>query len=247
MGFTASNLDSSLFLFNKDGIIIYLLIYVDDLLTTSNDASAPSKFISQQATHFATKDLGDLSYFLGIEVTCFSFGLQLSQCKYIMDLLLRVDLDGCKPVTTPITANSQLSKLDGTPLEDPTEYRSLAPTIEHWNLVKRILRYLKGTIDFALVFHPDTCYTDNGYCDADWAGCLDDRCSVGGYAVFLGSNLISWHSHKQPTIARSSTEAEFCSFPDLIAEIVWLCSLLKELGVSLCHIPCSKSSLSCMY
>jgi hypothetical protein len=105
------------------------------------------------------------------------------------------------------------------------------PTDAHWAAVKRILRYVKGTLDLGLKIQKSSTMLLSGFSDADWAGCPDDRRSTSGFAVFLGMNLISWSSRKQATVSRSSTEAEYKAIANVTAEMIWIKSLLKELGV----------------
>jgi hypothetical protein len=102
----------------------------------------------------------------------------------------------------------------------------------HWEAVKRILRYVKGTLDMGLRIRKSPSTELSIYTDADWAGCVDDRRSTSGYAVYVGPNLVSWSSKKQPTVSRSSTEAEYKALANGAAEAIWVESLLKELGVS---------------
>ena len=106
------------------------------------------------------------------------------------------------------------------------------PSITHWIAVKRILRYLHGTLQEGLFFSSSSSFEIHAYSDADWAGCADDRRSTSGYCIFLGSNIISWSAKKQATVSRSSTEAEYRSLAITCAELLWLCYLLHEL-----HIP----------
>jgi hypothetical protein len=98
--------------------------------------------------------------------------------------------------------------------------------------VKRILRYLRGTISLGLRLSKSSSTIVSAFSDADWAGCLDDRRSTCGFAVYVGSNLVSWHARKQPTVSRSSTEAEYKSLANATAEVMWVQTLLDELGVS---------------
>lgn len=123
-----------------------------------------------------------------------------------------------------------------------------SPTENHWSTVKRILRYLKGTVTHGLLIqqhsapvlhaYADSTYnTLSAFSDADWAGCPDDRRSTGGYAIYLGSNLVSWSARKQKTVSRSSTESEYKALADAVAELTWLQALLLELRVPVRSTP----------
>jgi hypothetical protein len=123
-----------------------------------------------------------------------------------------------------------------------------SPTENHWSTVKRILRYLKGSVKHGLLIKQASAtvlhaYTDatmhdiTAYSDADWAGCPDNRRSTGGYAIYLGSNLVSWSARKQKTVSRSSTESEYKALADTVAELTWLQTLLRELHVPVQSIP----------
>ena len=106
------------------------------------------------------------------------------------------------------------------------------PLEEHWIVVKRILRYLKGTLQHGLLIqaaHVHQPFTLTGFCDADWASDSDDRRSTSGACIYLGPNIVSWWSRKQNLVAKSSTEAEYRSLAILSTEILWLQSLLSEL------------------
>jgi histone deacetylase 1/2 len=168
-------------------------------------------------------------------------------------------MTGCKPVDTPLSTSEKLSLVDGELLssDDSTRYRSIvgalqyitltrpdisysvnkvcqflhAPTTVHWTAVKRILRYLQGTVSLGLRLNKSASILVSAFSDVDWAGCPDDRRSTGGFAVFFGSNLISWSARKQATVSRSSTEAEYKSSANATAEVIWVQTLLGELGV----------------
>jgi hypothetical protein len=114
-------------------------------------------------------------------------------------------------------------------------------TDTHWSLVKRILRYIRGTLDYGILIRSSSDLSLNAYCDADWAGCPDDRRSTTGYAVYMGSNLVFWSSKKQSTVSKSSTEAEYRSMAVTTQEILWLNSLLSKLG----YVPTQNLTLWC--
>jgi hypothetical protein len=111
------------------------------------------------------------------------------------------------------------------------------PSDTHWQAVKLILRYIASTLSLGL--HLTKAYDLHlqAFCDADWAGCPDDRCSTTGFAIFLGSNLVSWSSKKWSTVSRSSTEAKYRAMTVATAELMWLQTLLTELGITCTHLP----------
>jgi histone deacetylase 1/2 len=259
LGFTPSTAVVSLFVDNKGGVTIFLLIYVDDIIVTSSSNVATKAILKDLQADFALKDLGELHYFLGIEVNKVRNRILLTQQKYTSDLLHRVGMTNCKQMSTPMSSTDKLSIHDGDPLgpTDTTEYRSIVGALQYltltrpdisfavnkvcqflhkstviqWSAVKRILRYLQYTIGMGLRIHRSPSALVSAFSDADWAGCSDDRRSTGGFAAFLGSNLISWNARKQATVSRSSTEAEYKSLANATAEVMWVQTLLKELGV----------------
>ncbi|TYJ96769.1 putative mitochondrial protein [Cucumis melo var. makuwa] len=111
------------------------------------------------------------------------------------------------------------------------------PTDIHWQVVKRVLRYLSGTRSFGFLFQPSNDLSITAYSDADWAANIDDRKSVVAYCVFLGANLVSWSSKKPTVVARSSTESEYRALDLAASEIVWLKQLLEELHISQSRKP----------
>ena len=106
-----------------------------------------------------------------------------------------------------------------------------APTTVHWTVVKKILWYVKQCTSMGLGIHRSGSTLVSGFSDADWAGSVDDRKSTGGFAVFIGSNLVSWNARKQATVSRSSTESEYKAIANATAEIMWVQILLAELGI----------------
>jgi histone deacetylase 1/2 len=265
LGFVPSQADTSLFVFVSSRAVIYMLIYVDDIIIAGSCSKTVNQLLGHLRDSFAIKDLGELAYFLGIEVTRQSNGIALTQSKYAADLLRKLNMQLCKVSSTPMSASDKLSRTVGTPLssEDAFVYRSTvgalqylcmtrpdisfavnkacqflaAPTDAHWAATKRILRYVRGTLSTGLNITRSTSTELSVYTDADWAGCPDDRRSTGGYAVFYGPNLISWSSRKQPTVSRSSTEAEYKAIANGTAEVTWIQSVLRELRIFQSQAP----------
>lgn len=237
-----------------------MLVYVDDIVIASSSPAATCRLLQQLSASFPVKDLGPLSYFLGIEVAFNPGGMVLTQKKYALDILKRVKMENCKLVSTPMCVHDKLSRNNGSRLgdQDAFVYRSTVgalqyltltrpdlsfavnkvcqflsqPTDIHWEAVKRILRFVKGTASTGLNFRRSPSTLLSIFTDADWAGCVDDLRSTGGFAVYFGPNLISWSACKQPTVSRSSTEAEYKALANGTAEASWIQTLLKEL-----HIP----------
>ncbi|KAM0999679.1 hypothetical protein ACFX2A_006520 [Malus domestica] len=104
--------------------------------------------------------------------------------------------------------------------------------VDHLNIVKRFIRYLKGSIGQGITMHNNQSTVISGYTDADWAGNAIDRKSTTGYCTFVGGNLVTWKSKKQQVIARSSAEAEYRAMAATACELIWLKGLLSDLGFS---------------
>jgi Reverse transcriptase (RNA-dependent DNA polymerase) len=261
--FNSSQADHSLFIYTSNTTIIYLLVYVDDILITGNNTKAIDSTLQALQQRFSIKNLGTLNYFLRIEVTHQEDTIHLSQTRYLQSILDRANMGSAKSVTTPMVAGLQMSKHTGTTLQNPYQYRSIVgalqyamvtrpdltfavnkasqfmadPSKEHWQMVKRILRYLQDTLTHGLTFKSSSNLALHEYYDADWAGFPDDRRSTTGFLVFLGPNLISWSSKKQPTVSRSSTEAEYRSLVVTASELLWIMALLNELAFQVPQAP----------
>ncbi|KAM1494901.1 hypothetical protein ACFXTO_029686 [Malus domestica] len=258
-GYIQSHSDHTLFLKRQNGKLTALIIYVDDMIVTGDDQKEIQHLQKYLATEFEMKELGELGelkYFLGIEVARSKHGIFLSQRKYVLDLLAETGMLDCKPVDTPIEQNHRLGLF---PDQFPTHkerYQRLvgrliylshtrpdiayaisvvsqfmhSPSKAHMDAVTRILRYLKMAHGRGLFFSKNDHLNVEGYTDADWAGSITDRRSTFGYFMFVGGNLVTWRSKKQKVVARSSAEAEFRGMSHGVCELLWLEKLLRDLG-----------------
>jgi hypothetical protein len=255
LGFIQSRADTSLFVYHRHGVTAYLLLYVDDMILSASTTALLRHLIQRLHEAFKVKDMGPVHHFLGINVRRTSTGFFLSQAQYAEELLDRAGMAICKAVPTPADTKPKTSSTDGTPLSDATTFRSLAGALQylvitrpdivyavqqvclhmhaprdvHLTMLKRILRYVKGTPSLGVQLRTITTPTLTVYSDADWAGCPDTRRSTSGFCVFLGSSLISWSSKRQTTVSRSSAEAEYRAIANAVSESSWLRQLLGEL------------------
>lgn len=235
IGFFNSRADSSLFIRHSGSSTVAILVYVDDFIVTGSSTPEVNKVIDSICETFESRRLGPLGFFLGIETHHSDTSLILNQSKYAFDLLRKFKMEGCKLASTPLIPGSHLSSNDGDPLPNPTTYRSMvgglqyltlthpdisfvvnqvcqhmySPRTTHLVAVKRILKFIKGTINLGLRFSRSTDTSLRAYSDSNWAGSVDNRKSTTGACIFIGPNLVAWTTKKQTTVARSSSEAEY--------------------------------------
>jgi histone deacetylase 1/2 len=138
LGFHASKADTSLFYFNRGGVTVFVLVYVDYIIVVSSSSKATAGLLHNLKKEFALKDVGELHYFLGMEVTKVRDGIILSQDKYASDLLKKVNMSSCKTVCTPISTSEKLSAHVGNPLgpNDATNYRSVVGALQYLTLTR---------------------------------------------------------------------------------------------------------------
>lgn len=260
-GFNAGESDKCLFTKIKDKILIYVLIYVDDLLLISNNLNEMSLVKQSLSKAFEMKDMGEIKLFLGINIDrdIENRTLTLSQSNFIERLLIKFNMNNCKVKSTPIETNLKLKLGMGTPLE-AKPYRELIgcltylavttradisfavsyfsrfqsqPTEETWSHLKRILRYLKKTPDLKLVYSSVSTKFLEAYSDSDWASEINTRKSTSGCVIKVFGNLVQWASRKQNSVALSSCEAEYVALSSTITEVLWVQKVLFDLGFQL--------------
>ena len=235
---------------------VWLLLYVDDIIMIGTSDKAVRDVKTELMPHLDVQDLGTLKSFLGVLFVRDEFGAWLSQQHYISQVLERFGMQGCKPVTTPMTTAFVNEASEKGPLCDKSRYQELLgcllfistrtrpdislslsllcryasqPTIIHWSYLKRILRYLNGTKIFALRIHGQDDATLLAFCDANWAGDPLDGKSTTGVVLRVGLTTVAWRTQKQKSVALSTTEAEFMALSEGLKLVLWLRFLLDEL------------------
>nr|GEW98022.1 retrovirus-related Pol polyprotein from transposon TNT 1-94 [Tanacetum cinerariifolium] len=199
--FSKGAVDPTLFTQKTSKHIILVQIYVDDIIFASTDPKAYDIFSNEMSYKFQMSMIGQMSFFLGLQVSQSPEGIFINQSKFALEILKKFGMDSCDPVDTPMVDRL---KLDEDPLGIPA-----SRTKKHLEALKRVFRYLRGTINWGLWYPKDTIMVLTAYEDADHAGCQDTQRSTSGSAQFLGDKLFSWSSKKQKSTAISTTEAEY--------------------------------------
>ena len=260
LGFKESGADPCIFTRKRNEKVEIIAIYVDDLIVITETDEEMKHLKQSLSKEFKMKDLGELHYCLGIHVHRCEDGISLCQTQYIQKIIDKYGLSDANVVSTPMDPSVKLQKDDGLSKKvDPVRYQSMVgsilhasratrpdianaiaivskynatPTEAHMTAVKRILRYLKGTISFSLKYTA-TGQKMKGYTDADWANDLDNRHSTSGNVFLMAGGAISWLSQKQTTVALSTSEAEYMALGSATQEAIWLRRLLSDLNVDI--------------
>lgn len=256
-GYQQSRADYSLLTKIEENKITVILVYVDDLLITGDSQCNIDKLKAMLSRNFHMKDLGNINYFLGIEVHRSPDGFFLSQRKYVLDLLKEYHMVGVKPSKLPMNSKLKLAPTKGVPLQEIQPYQRLlgkliyltvtrpdivysvhiltqymqAPTSDHMQAAKKLLRYLAGNPGQGILLASTSAAQLTAYCDSDWAGCEFSRRSTTGYCILLGSSPVSWKTKKQSVVARSTAEAEYRAMAMASCEVTWLSALLQDMGL----------------
>ncbi|GJT94401.1 retrovirus-related pol polyprotein from transposon TNT 1-94, partial [Tanacetum coccineum] len=254
--FSKGAVDPTLFTRQAGNDLLLVQIYVDDIIFASTNTAMCNEFANQMTTKFKMSMMGQMSFFLGLQISQSPRGIFINQSKYASEIVKKYGLLTTDSVDTPLVEKSKLDEdLQGKQV-DATLYRGTIgslmyltssridpiyavclcaryqakPTKKHLQAIKRIFRYLKGTINMGLWYSKDTGISLTAYADADHARCQDIRHSTSRSAQFLGDKHVSWSSKNQKFTAISSTEAEYIALSGCYAQILWMRSQLTDYG-----------------
>ncbi|GJS08023.1 retrovirus-related pol polyprotein from transposon TNT 1-94 [Tanacetum coccineum] len=262
-GFSKGSIDPTLFITKHGEDILLVQIYVDDIIFGSTNPKLSKRFGKLMHSKFDMSMMGELKFFLGIQIHQSPRGIFINQAKYAQEILKKHGMTSCDSIGTPMATKHLDADLSGTPV-DQTKYRSMVGALmyltasrpdivhatcycaryqaklteKHLTAVKRIFRYLKDSISMGLWYPKDTSFEVTAFSDSDHAGCLDSRKSTSGGIQFLGGDkLVSWSSKKQDCTSMSSAEAEYVSLSACCAQVLWLRTQLTDYGFHFDKIP----------
>ncbi|KAI3706885.1 hypothetical protein L6452_24932 [Arctium lappa] len=262
-GFSKGTVDTTLFIKKEKGDIILIQIYVDDIFFGSTNTKYCKNFANLMVSRFQMNMMGEMNFFLGLQVKQFSTGIFINQSKYIRDILRKFQMENSKPIGTPMAPGTKIGSDPSGKAVDIRTYRGMIgslmyvtssrpdimfstclcaryqanPREIHLSAVNHIFRYLKGTTDLGLWYPKDTSFELTAYTDADHAGCMLDRKSTSGHVQFLGDKLVSWGSKKQLCVSTSTAEAEYVAAASCCSQVLWMRTQLRDYGFHFNKIP----------
>ncbi|GJV90968.1 putative ribonuclease H-like domain-containing protein [Tanacetum coccineum] len=261
--FSKGSVDPTLFIRREGKELLLVQIYVDDIIFAASTPELCDLFAKIMCSKFKMSMMGKISFFLGLQISQSPRGIFINQSKYALESLKKYGFESCDPVDTPMVEKSKLDEDKEGKAVDPSHYHGMIgtllyltasrpdlqfaicmcaryqarPTKKHLNVVKRIFRYLKGTVHRGLWYPKDSSIALTAFADADHAGCQDTRRSTSGSIQLLGDRLVSWSSKRQKSTAISSTEAEYIALSGCCAQVLWMRSQLTDYGFGFNKIP----------
>ncbi|GJW47135.1 putative ribonuclease H-like domain-containing protein, partial [Tanacetum coccineum] len=257
--FQRGKIDKTLFIRRDKGDILLVQVYVDDIIFGSTKKTLCTEFEKMMHKKFQISFMGELTFFLGLQVKQKEDGIFISQDKYVIEILKKFGFTDIKTASTPMETQKPLLKDEDGEEVDVHLYRSMIgslmyltssrpdimfavcacaryqvnPKVSHLHAVKRIFRYLKGQPKLGLWYPKDSPFDLVAYTDSDYAGASLDRKSTIGGCQFLGCRLISWQCKKQTMAANSTTEAEYVAASSCYGQVLWIQNQLLDYGSGL--------------
>ena len=262
-GFTRGKVDTTLFIKHKNQNSLLVQIYVDDIIFGATNESLCREFAEIMQGEFEMSMMGELNYFLGLQIKQCQSGIFINQTKYTKELFKKFNMDNAKPAKTPMSSSAKLDADEKGNKVNEKLFRGMIgsllyltasrpdimfsvclcarfqsnPRESHLTAVKRILRYLIGTTHLGLWYPKTSSSQLIGFSDADFAGSRTDRKSTSGSCQFFGHSLVSWNSKKQNSVALSTAEAEYIATGNCCAQILWMKQQLSDFGLKFNRIP----------
>ncbi|GJR47086.1 putative ribonuclease H-like domain-containing protein [Tanacetum coccineum] len=223
-GYKRGTIDKTLFIRRNKKDIMLVQVYVDDIIFGSTNKSWCDEFEALMQSRFQMSSMGELTFFLGLQVKQNKGGIFISQDKYVAEILKKFDLVNVKAAITPMETKLHLPKMRKHYDVDVT------PKTSHLNAVKRIFKYLKGKPNLGLWYPRESPFDLEAFSDSDYGGSNLDRKSTTGGCQFLGQRLISWQCKKQTIVATSTTEAEYVAAANCCGQVLWVQNQLLDYG-----------------
>ncbi|GKB63466.1 putative ribonuclease H-like domain-containing protein [Tanacetum coccineum] len=272
-GFFRGQIDKTLFIKRVKGDILLVQVYVDDIIYGSTKKSLYTDFKQIMYKRFQMSSMGELTFFLGLQVKQKEDGIFISQDKYVGEILKKISFSSIRTTNTPIETNKAFTKDEDGKDVDIHVYRSMIgswmyltssrpyimflvcacsrfqvqPKVSHLNAVKRIFRYLKSRPKLGLWYPQDSPFILEAFLDSDYAGASLDRKSTTGGCQFLGSRLISWQCKKQTVAANSTTKAEYITASHCCGQVLWIQNQMLDYGYNFMQTKIHVDNESAIY
>ncbi|WVZ51993.1 hypothetical protein U9M48_003089 [Paspalum notatum var. saurae] len=262
--FVMGSEDKILFLLSRGGDTLIVQIYVDDIIFGGSSHAWVSSFVEQMSWEFEMSLMGELQFFLRLQIKQGLEGTFVHQAKYTRDILKKFNMGDSKPMTTPMSTNTALDADEDGEAVDEKEFRGMIGSLLYLTSTRpafssrsafvhatRLLlglltvkRYLKFTLELGLWYSSGSSLSLRGFSDADHTGRRIDRKSTSSTCQLLGTSLVSWSSRKQASVALSTTEAEYVTAASCCSQLLWMIATLSDCGLKYGRIPLLVDSTS---
>ncbi|GJW87307.1 putative ribonuclease H-like domain-containing protein [Tanacetum coccineum] len=229
-GFQRGQIDKTLFIKRVKGDILLVQVYVDDIIFGSTKKGLCTEFEKLMHKKFQMSSMGELTFFLGLQVTQKDDGIFISQDKYVDEILKKFGFSTVKTASTPMETSKPLLKDAEAEDVDVHLYRSMIGSLMYLTALRPDIIYLKGQPKLGLWYPKDSPFDLEAYTDSDYAGASLDRKSTTGGCQFLGRRLISWQCKKQTIVANSTTEAEYVAASSCCGQVLWIQNQMLDYG-----------------